>query len=155
MVKKEKPNNNWCQYLAILQCILGPLFVVFAINIALNKIPGTPLQVWHVTVMFGAVKAILMGITTTSKAPKYHFIFSFVGFVIAIVWIFTIANELVSLLKVFWVMCGLSDSILGLTLLAWGNSIGDFVPDTTLAQRGSQRAGFSACFGGPLFNTLF
>ena len=96
-----------------------------------------------------------MAITSTSRAPRYHFIFSVVGFVIAIVWIFTFANELVSLLKAFAVMFGLSDSILGLTLLAWGNYIGDFVPNTTMAYTGSPRAGFSGCFCSPLFNTLF
>ena len=35
-----------------------------------------------------------------------------------------------------------------------GNSIGDMISDTTMARRGSPRTGFSACFGGPLFNLL-
>ena len=28
------------------------------------------------------------------------------------------------------------------------------IADTTMAKRGSPRTGFSACFGGPLFNLL-
>ena len=154
IVDKEKPRDNWCQYLGILQCVLGPLFIVFAINIALDEIAGSPVQVWHVALIFGIVLAAIVGFTSTSNAPKYHFVFCIVGFAIAIVWIFIIANELVSLLKAFGVMFGLSDIVLGLTLLAWGNSIGDFVPDATMAMKGFPRAGFSACFGGPLFNTL-
>ena len=51
-------------------------------------------------------------------------------------------------------MFGLSDAILGLTVLAWGNSIGDLIADTAMAKRGHPRTGFSACFGGPLFNLL-
>ena len=51
-------------------------------------------------------------------------------------------------------MFGLSDAILGLTVLAWGNSIGDLIADTAMAKRGNPRTGFSACFGGPLFNLL-
>ena len=65
-----------------------------------------------------------------------------------------IANELVSLLKAFGVILGLTDAILGLTALAWGNSIGDLIADTAMALRGQPRTGFSACFGGQLFNLL-
>ena len=68
--------------------------------------------------------------------------------------VYIIANELVSLLKAFGVMFGLSDAILGLTVLAWGNSIGDMIADTSMAKRGAPRVGYSACFGGPLFNLL-
>jgi len=154
VVDKDKPRDNWCQYLAIVQCVLGPLFSVFAVNIALDSIAGSSLQVWHITLLAGVLLACLVGFTSRSSQPKYHSLFAFAGFVISIVWIYIIANEVVSLLKAFGVMFGLSDAILGLTVLAWGNSIGDFIADTSMARRGSPRAGFSAAFGGPLFNLL-
>jgi sodium/potassium/calcium exchanger 6 len=81
-------------------------------------------------------------------------VLGYVGFGVSIVWIYIIANELVSLLKAFGVMFGLTDAILGLTALAWGNSIGDLISDTAMALRGQPRTGFSACFGGQLFNLL-
>jgi len=154
VVDKDKPRDNWCQYLAIVQCVLGPLFSVFAVNIALDKVGGSSMQVWHITLLVGVLLACLVGFTSRSAQPRYHSFFSFAGFVISIVWIYIIANEVVSLLKAFGVMFGLSDAILGLTVLAWGNSIGDFIADTSMARRGSPRAGFSAAFGGPLFNLL-
>eukprot|EP00092_Neocalanus_flemingeri_P035003 GFUD01038087.1.p1 GENE.GFUD01038087.1~~GFUD01038087.1.p1 ORF type:complete len:573 (+),score=74.19 GFUD01038087.1:326-2044(+) len=154
VVDKEKPRENWCQYLGILQCILGPVFSVFAINVAFDAIPGSHVQVWHITLLAGVLLALIVGFTSRSVPPRYHFLFAFAGFIISIVWIYIIANELVSLLKAFGVMFGLSDAILGLTVLAWGNSIGDMIADTSMAKRGSPRAGFSACFGGPLFNLL-
>ena len=40
----------------------------------------------------------------------------------------------VSLLRAFGVMFGLSNAILGLTVLAWGNSIGDMIADTAMAR---------------------
>ena len=70
------------------------------------------------------------------------------GFVAAVVWMYVLANEAVDLLKAFGVVFGLSDVILGLTVLAWGNSIGDFISDTSVARSGMPRMGFSACFGG-------
>lgn len=44
---------------------------------------------------------------------------------------------------------------MGLTFLAWGNSIGDTVADVTLAKQGHARMAISACFGGPFFSILF
>ena len=90
----------------------------------------------------------------SSVPPVYNTVFAFLGFIVSVVWIYVIANELVSLLKAIGVIFGLTDAILGLTVLAWGNSIGDLIADTAMARRGQPRTGFSACFGGPLFNLL-
>ena len=47
-----------------------------------------------------------------------------------------------------------SDAILGLTVLAWGNSIGDLVADVTVARNGYPRMGVGAAIGGPAMNML-
>lgn len=51
-------------------------------------------------------------------------------------------------------MFGLSDSILGLTVFALGNSTADLVANWTIAQMGYPVMAISACYGGPLLNTL-
>ena len=81
------------------------------------------------------------------KTPKWQPILAFIGFVISVGWIYLIANEIVSLLKAVGIQFGISDAILGLTVLAWGNSIGDMVADIAIAKQGYPRMGFSACFG--------
>ena len=90
----------------------------------------------------------------SDRPPRWRPLFSFIGFCVAVVWIYALANEVVALLKVFGVALGFSDAILGLTLLAWGNSISDLVADVAVARRGFPRMGFFASFGGPLFNLL-
>ena len=139
---REAENDGWCQYQAIIQTFLGPLFAVFASAVALDTIGGSNLQVkpaiglnlisdllpakvWELTLNVSLLLALIVALTSRSTPPPYHTAFAFAGFVIAIVWIYAIANELVSLLKAFGVMFGLTDAILGLTVLAWGNSIGD------------------------------
>jgi len=154
VVDTTKPRDNWSQYLILIQCVLGPIFSVFAVNAAPIAIGGSNFKVWELTFILSLLVATAVGFTSRSSPPVYHKIFAFIGFVISIVWIYMIANELVSVLRAFGVMFGLSDAILGLTVLAWGNSIGDLIADTSMASRGSPRAGFSACFGGPLFNLL-
>jgi sodium/potassium/calcium exchanger 6 len=81
-------------------------------------------------------------------------LFCFLGFVVAIAWISTIANEVVGVLKAFGVILGISDAILGLTIFAVGNSLGDLVADITVAKLGYPVMALSACFGGPMLNIL-
>ncbi|KAJ8312707.1 hypothetical protein KUTeg_010080 [Tegillarca granosa] len=81
--------------------------------------------------------------------------FAYLGFIVAVVWIYSIANEIVNILQTFGIVFNISNAILGLTLLAWGNSIGDFIADTVMARQGFPRMGISACFGGPLFITWY
>lgn len=76
------------------------------------------------------------------------------GFVIAAMWIDTIASEVVALLEYFGVLSGTDSSILGVTVLAWGNSIGDMATNTAMAKKGLGNMAITACYAGPVFNIL-
>lgn len=41
-----------------------------------------------------------------------------------------------------------------MTVLAWGNSVGDYTTNGSLAQRGLSEMSMAACFAGPSFNLL-
>ncbi|XP_053324935.1 mitochondrial sodium/calcium exchanger protein [Spea bombifrons] len=157
VVDPDKEDRNWQRPLNCLQLITSPLLCIFAINsgiYGLYSIEGV-MPVWAVVTILGALLALLVFFTTKNEEPpKYHFIFSFVGFLASALWISAAAREVVNLLRTFGVIFRLSNTVLGLTLLAWGNSIGDFVSDLTLARQGYPRMAFSACFGGIIFNVL-
>lgn len=55
-------------------------------------------------------------------------LFALLGFVVSAVLISAVASEVVSLLHMLGVVLSLSTTVLGLTLLAWGNSIGGVNP---------------------------
>ncbi len=98
-----------------------------------------------------------MYITTSTPPPKHTIgaaLVAVYGFLIAVFWIDRIANELVALLEFFGVVWGIQSSILGLTVLAWGNSIGDLVTDVAMAKRGLSNMAITACYAGPVFNML-
>lgn len=76
------------------------------------------------------------------------------GFFVSILYIMTIVDEVVSILQTLGLVLGLSDAILGLTVFAMGNSLGDLVANITIAKMGHPVMAISACFAGPLLNLL-
>ncbi|KAL6450909.1 Slc8b1 Mitochondrial sodium/calcium exchanger protein [Candida maltosa Xu316] len=75
---------------------------------------------------------------------------SFFGFILAICWVSFISDEIINILHIVSTVYNLSEDILGLTIFALGNSIGDFISNYTIATMGKPIMAFSACFGGPL-----
>lgn len=86
------------------------------------------------------------------KLKFMNYTCSLIGFIISILWISTFATEIINILKSFSIIFNLSDAILGITVFALGNSIGDFISNLTIAKMGMPIMAFSACFGGPLLS---
>ncbi|KAI1767554.1 Sodium/calcium exchanger protein-domain-containing protein, partial [Hypoxylon sp. FL1150] len=152
-------DNGWNRWLLILQIFTGPLFCVAIVVANMAEELDNPLSIlWKALLVSLAFSLVLLGIilltTSPDYRPKYHFLFCFLGFCISIAWISTIAGEVVGVLKAFGVILDISEAILGLTVFAVGNSVGDLVADVTVARLGYPVMALSACFGGPLLNIL-
>ena len=89
-----------------------------------------------------------------TSSPVGAWAISLFGFVVAACWIDTLANELVGVLDTIGTLAHFSRSMLGLTILAWGNSIGDVKTNLAMARRGLGNMAITACIAGPLFNLL-
>ncbi len=98
--------------------------------------------------------ALLLFTTSSTTPPRHRYLLCFLGFAVSVAWISTIASEVVGVLKAVGVILNISDAILGLTIFAVGNSLGDLVADITVAKLGHPVMALSACFGGPLLNIL-
>ncbi|KAJ1896282.1 hypothetical protein LPJ66_004083 [Kickxella alabastrina] len=78
----------------------------------------------------------------------------FVGFFCGLAWVYIVADEMVSITQALGVILDLSEEILGLTIVGFGNSLGDLVTNLTLARMGFPMMAISACFGGPMLCIL-
>ena len=76
------------------------------------------------------------------------------GFVVAATWIDWIADRLVALLDFLGIILRIPNYIMGLSVLAWGNSMADLSANLTMARKGLANMAITACFAGPVFNIL-
>jgi Ca2+/Na+ antiporter len=76
------------------------------------------------------------------------------AFILCVVWLYIVANEVQNILQATGEAWGIGDAILGVTILAWGNSIGDFVANVAVTRKGFGSMGVGACYGGPMLNLL-
>ncbi|AEO53514.1 hypothetical protein MYCTH_2294942 [Thermothelomyces thermophilus ATCC 42464] len=156
----DKPaSGGWNRWLVAVQLFTGPLFVVLVVwaNTADDMVePRRALvrMVLYSLLVSLCLLAGLLATTTASQKPRYHFLLCFLGFIISVAWISTIAGEVVGVLKAFGVILDISEAILGLTVFAVGNSLGDLVADVTVARLGYPVMALAACFGGPMLNIL-
>jgi len=152
------PPADWNRWLVVVQIFTAPLFVSLILWGNMYKDDLNPRYLLKMVLygLLGSLVAFAVLVVTTKhdRIPKYRYLFCFLGFVVSIAWISTIANEVVGVLKAFGVILGISDAILGLTIFAVGNSLGDLVADITVARLGYPVMALSACFGGPMLNIL-
>lgn len=72
-----------------------------------------------IALVIGIVLSFLVNrFSTEETPPRFYGAFCFAGFMVAITWIFLVANEVVGILQAFGMIFGVSDAILGLTIFA-------------------------------------
>lgn len=155
---QEAPPEPWNRWLTLIQLFTAPIFIV--LSIYLQAPDGLPMS-WLVRAIFiclpisiGLLVLMLLTTTPTRRPEPYRIILSLAGFVVAIAWISAIASQVVGALKALAVILNMSHAIMGLTIFAVGNSLGDLVADVTVAKLGYPVMALSACFGGPMLNIL-
>lgn len=153
--------ERWSKMYAVSSVILSPLLLCFLWRSPYNgkTFFSENLIVYGIGFLVGAIFGVSAFFTTKMSRPPNKYLFPWLasGFVMSVTWSYIIAQELVGLLVSIGYICGISPSMLGLTVLAWGNSIGDLMTNLTMALNGGPEGAqiaISGCYAGPIFNTL-
>ncbi|KAM2890250.1 hypothetical protein COP2_008694 [Malus domestica] len=153
--------ERWCKPYAVASVTLAPVLLSTLWNHQFGNVSfKTKLAIYIIGLVFGITFGIVAFFTTEKSSPPKKCLVPWLtaGFVMSITWSYLTAQELVGLLVSLGYILGVSPSILGLTVLAWGNSLGDLITNLTMALNGGTKGAqiaFSACYAGPIFNTLF
>ena len=108
--------------------------------------------------LYAGIPGLIMGIlvhctTKVSEPPGWLMnIYAFLCFVMSVLWIKFSADCIVDLLQLFGFVTQLPASLFGLTVLAWGNSLGDVSADVAMTKKGFGEMAITGTVAGPIFN---
>lgn len=152
---------EWSRFYAAANIALCPILLLYSLNSYINLndkivflIPQVYFPIWSVVLFVSACLAL--GYFYLEKEPPVteSAATALVAFMMSVFWISTVAGELLNCLAAIGIVMELPPAILGLTVLAWGNSVGDLVADVAVAKAGQPATAMAGCFAGPMFNML-
>ena len=92
--------------------------------------------------------------TATRPPPVIMFTLAMIAFLMSIVWISFTSDVVIDLLEILGFVLEVPPAVLGLTLLAWGNCLGDLNADVAMTKKGFGEMAITGCMAGPVFNIL-
>lgn len=155
-------DGYYCRALVATSLAISPLWLAYYISGTFGVKVWGSLQGWMavlgveavVLVMAAALWRYAPGGEGAKLAMPFATPLALYGFMVAATWIDTVAEALVHVLNFWGVVLRIPGPILGLTILAWGNSMGDLSANITMARKGLANMAMTACFAGPVFNIL-
>ncbi|CAN6318359.1 unnamed protein product [Urochloa humidicola] len=153
----DASKERWSKPAAVTSATLAPIFLSVLWS---HRATGSP---FPAVLLGGAAAGITLGVlaflTTDASTPPSRFLEAWLGggFAMSVAWAYVIAGEVLSLLVAAGAVLAVDAAALGVTVLAWGNSLGDLIANVAVASRGGPggaQVAVAGCYGGPVFNVL-
>lgn len=138
--------SNFFKAAYYCQCAFSPFLTLLLVQREFN--------IWLFTLGL-IVSCILLLMFFKWKLTVKEKYISLFGFVLSISSISFVVGLVLDILTNWAETFNLSEAILGLTVFAWGNSIGDLVSNVTFTRIGVLEIALGSCFGSPLLYFLF
>ena len=150
--------DDWDRFRASMLPITIPFFTVFFLKL-LNDDEASrnvALIVCGALMLPGFASFIYMSFCTkkTQAPPKIMFAFALLAFAMSILWISFTCDFVIDLLWIIGLVFGLPKPLLGFTLLAVGNCLGDLNANVAMTKIGFGEMAVTGCLAGPVFNIL-
>lgn len=154
-------STEWSRFYASANIVLCPLALLYFCSSFIPYhypvvflIPNVHFPLWMVVLAQSCSIGVAHYLIVSEPPDEEQKLAVVVAFVMSVCWISFIAGELLGCLAALGVILKLSPALLGLTVLAWGNSIGDLVADVAVAKAGQPAMAMAGCYAGPMFNML-
>jgi len=121
-----------------------------------SDLAGTKHIIAYCSVFPGLILSILIRMKTKATAPPEWLVtlFALIAFVQSICWIKTSADSIVDLLILMQLITNIPLSMFALTIIAWGNCLGDMSADVAMTKKGFGEMAIAGTMAGPVFNVL-
>jgi len=137
-----------------IQTALAPFGVTLHFLLTMLEVE---LAAWKFITVLGFAAIIGIGLFLSADDVNKHPLycaFPLLSFISSVLWLNTVADEIVSVITQIGITLDLSPSILGVTVLAVSNSLGDMAANVAVAKAGQGAMALAACYGSPLLNHL-
>mmetsp|Transcript_5041 Transcript_5041/g.12287 ORF Transcript_5041/g.12287 Transcript_5041/m.12287 type:complete len:554 (-) Transcript_5041:94-1755(-) len=140
---------------ATAMCIAAPLFSIGVLGFS-----PWEMGIYPFALMWLGISGVLMfvlqaAVKHVNEQPlRENWLFAVIAFFQCILWMNLLADELVAFFHAVGHAFGISQELLGGTVLAWGECTADLVASLAIARSGRANMALSACFGCPILNLL-
>ena len=152
--------DDWDRFRASVLPMTVPVSFLFLWKLLTDEsesVRHTAMIVAAILAAPGALCSLYLSCCTkkTVPPPTIMFIMAIFGFIMSIVWIAFTSDFVVDLLWIIGLILSIPKSLLGLTLLAVGNCLGDMNANVAMTKKGFGEMAVTGCLAGPVFNILF
>jgi len=145
--------EQWSKLFAMIQPFTATWFCLYVTGHLFETYKGFWIGLYLLPVQI-LISLAIWKFTSDDHLPRLPTVFAIGALCLSIVWIYKAAVLTVEVLEFIGFITQIHPTFLGMSLLAWGNSMGDLFNNRALAKSGYGLMAMTGCFAGTAFNLL-